>query len=124
MAERKRVVLIGLDPSVVDYGRWPGLTRDKLEAAIRADMAKLRDAGYDIEACLVDRGETAEKVVAAMLNAQPWDCVVVGAGVRKDDEQFLLFEKLTNIIHRHAPDAAICFNTGPSDTAAAVQRWV
>lgn len=27
-------------------------------------------------------------------------------------------------MHRLAPDAHICFNTNPADSAAAVQRWV
>jgi len=38
---------------------------------------------------------------------------------------FLLFEKLLNVVHQHAPASVkICFNTGPSDSAEAVQRWV
>jgi hypothetical protein len=49
---------------------------------------------------------------------------MIGAGVRKDEEHFLLFEKAINVIHWHAPDARICFNTGPTDSAAAVRRWV
>jgi len=35
----------------------------------------------------------------------------------------LLFEKLINLVHEHAPGAKICFNTTPADTAEAVQRW-
>lgn len=117
-------LLIGLDPRVVDYDRWPGLTRDKLESAIGADEAKLKDLGRDVFVCFVDRGETAEEVVAEALARRSYDCIVVGAGVRKDDALFLLFEKLINVIHRQAPTAVICFNTGPTDTTAAVQRWV
>ncbi len=124
MAERKSVLLIGLDPKVVDYDRWPGLTKDKLEAALQADEAKLRDLGYDVSVCFVDHVETAEQVVSGTLARDRYDCIMVGAGVRKDDEQFILFEKLINVIHRDAPDAAICLNTGPTDTAAAVRRWV
>jgi hypothetical protein len=36
----------------------------------------------------------------------------------------LLFEKLINPVHARAPNAKICFNTTPSDTVEAVQRWV
>lgn len=124
MGDGKRVLFIGLDPTVVEYDRWPGLTRDKLEAALKADRDALAAAGYAVSVCFVDRGETAERVVAETLGRQRYDCIMVGAGVRKDDAQFLLFEKLINVIHRHAPDAAICFNTGPTDSAAAVQRWL
>ena len=33
----KNVLLIGLDPSVVNYEHWPGLTAEKLEAGLRTD---------------------------------------------------------------------------------------
>jgi hypothetical protein len=48
---------------------------------------------------------------------------VIGAGVRTISTNFLLFEKVLNVVHEHAPQARICFNTGPFDTAQAVQRW-
>jgi len=35
-----------------------------------------------------------------------------------------LFERVLNAVHEFAPQARICFNTGPYDTAEAVQRWV
>lgn len=124
MGQGKRVLIIGLDPAVVNFDRWPGLTRERLEAAIQADTAALSEAGYAVSVCFIDRGETAERVVTAALARDRYACVLVGAGVRKDDEMFALFETLINVIHRHAPDAAICFNTGPTDSAAAVRRWV
>jgi hypothetical protein len=34
MTDHKKVLLIGLDPAVVDYSRWPGLTPEKLEAGL------------------------------------------------------------------------------------------
>jgi hypothetical protein len=58
------------------------------------------------------------------LSRKTFDCVLIGAGVRLDPEHFLLFEKLINVVHEHAPTARICFNTNPGDTAAAVMRWV
>lgn len=38
-------------------------------------------------------------------------------------EHLLLFEKLLNLVHAQAPGAKICFNTKPTDTPEAVQRW-
>ena len=55
--------------------------------------------------CLVDLGETAEKVAAAALREQPCDAVVIGAGVRTPPPQLLLFEKLVNVVHELAPKA-------------------
>ncbi len=120
----KRILLIGLDPSVVNYERWPGLTAEKLEMGLRRDESTLNETGYNAEICFVDHGATAEDVVRSKLLETNFDCVLVGAGVRTDDEEFLLFEKLINVVHEYAPKARICFNTGPTDSVAAVQRWV
>ena len=62
--------------------------------------------------------------MTAALRARSYDCVVVGAGLRKPRERLLLFEKVLNLIHRLAPNAAISFNTTPTDTAEAVRRWI
>lgn len=120
----KNVLLIGLDPAVVNYERWPGLTAEKLEAGLRRDEAALNDSGYDARICFIDHGETAEAVVKAALAETDFSCVLVGAGVRTDAEEFLLFEKLINVVHEHAPGAKICFNTGPTDSVDAVRRWI
>jgi ketopantoate hydroxymethyltransferase len=49
--------------------------------------------------------------------------VLIGAGLRAAP-QLLLFEKLLNLVHEHAPRAKICFNTTPADSTEAVRRWV
>lgn len=120
----KKVLLIGLDPAVVDYTRWPGLTAEKLESSLRADETKLKALGYDASIRFVDHGETAEATIADVLRRSSYDCIMIGAGVRTDAAEFLLFEKLINLVHQKAPAARICFNTGPTDSADAVQRWV
>jgi hypothetical protein len=122
--DSKRILLIGFDPAVVDYTKWPGLTAEKLRAALEGDKAHLNELGYSAELCFIDLGSTAEAVVEQKLSETPFDCVLIGAGVRTSQDHFILFEKLINIIHQHAPTAKICFNTNPSDTAEAVQRWV
>lgn len=124
MAAGKSVLFIGLDPRVVDYGRWPGLTEEKLRAALAADRDALESAGYDVAICFIDRGKTAERMVGDALSAKAYDAVMIGAGVRKDEEHFLLFEKVLNVVHQGAPGARICFNTGPTDSFAAVRRWI
>ena len=93
-------------------------------AALKADEATLNSLGYDAQLCLVDPDETAETVVTQRLIETTFDCVMIGAGVRNIPDKFLLFEKLINIVHQHAPATRICFNTRPSDTAEAVQRWL
>lgn len=119
----KKVMLVGWHPSVVNYDKWPGLTPEKLEAALRADEKKLNDLGYDAEIGFIYSGETATQQLEKTLKENAYDVVLIGAGVRKDDDHFLVFEKLVNIVHEHAPKARIAFNTGPTDSDVAVQRW-
>ena len=127
MADKARVLAMGLDPGVVDFSRSliPGLTKESLTAAIDAERIKLEALGYRVRMLLIDTGKTAEAVVRQALEQEGYDCIMVGAGVRVAPDQFLLFEKLINVIHRHAaPSTKICFNTRPDDSAEAVQRWV
>ena len=125
---RKRVVIIGLDPSLIDFSSpdfaaFPGLNAEKVSAGITAAEEGLRALSYDAQHCLIDFGETAEAVVTAELQHR-YDCILIGAGARDVPSNLILFEKLINIIHEQAPDSKICFNTNPSDTLVALQRWI
>lgn len=124
MAGRPRVLLIGLDPAIVDYARWPMLTPAKIHAALNEAVEALAAEGYDAEILLIEEPETGAETVRAALDAAPADAVMIGAGVRADDKRLLLFERLINVIHQTAPGARICFNSFPTDTVAAVKRWV
>jgi predicted nucleotidyltransferase len=124
MSETKKVALVGWNPEVVDYSKWPGLTLEKLRAALEGDQNNLNSLGYDAELLYINDVETAYDTVSNALSKTAYDCVLIGAGVRTIDEHFLVFEKLVNAVHQNAPTARICFNTNPSDTAEAVQRWI
>ena len=119
----KSVLALGLDPAFADLTPFPNLTPDLIRAFIDAQLERLRGLGYEVESCLVDLGQTAEGVTAAQLESRTFDCVMIGAGLHAPPH-LLLFEKLLNLVHARAPNAKICFNTTPSDTAEAVQRWV
>ena len=124
MGKKKRVLVIGLEPTLVDFSHIPDLNAEKLMAALEADRAKLNALGYDTQMCLTDLGRTAEAVVLQRLSESTFDCILIGAGIRTIPTHFLLFEKLINVVHQNAPKAKLCFNTKPSDTAEAVQRWI
>ena len=47
MSGTKKVALIGWDPDVVDYNKWPDLTAEKLMASLEADRSKLNELGYE-----------------------------------------------------------------------------
>jgi hypothetical protein len=125
MPQGKKVLLIGLEPKFVDYAHLPTqLDEPTLRAGLAADVRKLRELGYDAEWLRIDRGETAVQVVTARLQADTFDAVLIGAGIRTIAPLFLLFEELVNVVHEKAPRSKLCFNTQPEDTAASVERWV
>ena len=120
----KRVLAIGIEPGNADYSAFPQLTPELVRHYIEAQLLRLRDLGYEVTSCLIDLDVAAEAAVTAALRDERFDCIVIGAGLREPKERLLLFEKVLNLIHHLAPQAAICFNTTPADTAEAVQRWV
>ena len=124
MKAGKSVLVVGFEPTLFDYTTIPDLDAAKVMAGLKADETRLRNLGYEVELCLHDLGETAEAVVRDRLRQKQFDCIVIGAGVRTIPKYFILFEKLINVVHEHAPRAKLCFNTKPSDTAEAVQRWI
>ena len=95
----------------------------KVSAGLRSAEDELSRVGYSLQMCLTDFGDTAEAVLQRQLEQKQFDCIMIGAGVRANPNNFLLFEKLINVVHEHAPQAKLCFNTMPGDTAAAVKRW-
>ena len=128
-ATRRSALIIGLDPALIDfstpdYAAFPGMTAAKVMAGLTAAEEGLKAVGYDAQHCLTDFGQTAEAVVTAELQRRQFDCILIGAGVRAVPSNFILFEKLINVVHKHAPRAKICFNTKPSDTLEALQRWI
>ncbi len=127
MTHEKSVLVIGLDPTLIDFtqpGYAPGMNAAKVLAGLKSSEDELTRLGYSVQMCLTDFGETAESVVQGVLKQKRFDCILIGAGVRANPSNFILFEKLINVVHEHAPQAKICFNTLPSDTAAAVKRWL
>ena len=127
MTDRKSVLVIGLDPALIDFsmpGYAPGLNAAKVLIGLKSSEEELTSLGYSVQMCLTDFGETAESVVKTQLKQKPFDCILIGAGVRANPSNFILFEKLINVVHENAPQARLCFNTSPSDTADAVKRWL
>lgn len=127
MVDKKAVLIVGFDPTLLDFSdpayAAMQMTAEKVMAGVTQDQAHLNSLGYDAQVCFIDLGETAAAEVTERLQAQRFDCVMIGAGVRVNPKYFLLFEKLVNVVHEQAPQAKLCFNTKPSDSAEAIQRW-
>jgi hypothetical protein len=117
-----RVLVIGLDPRRVP-GPWDP---EPIAAAIDVGLAEFAAHGVGVETCLVglDGSDDVEAVVGEALKAHAWECVVVGGGLRHDDDQAELLELVINLVRRHAPGAAIAFNRTPASTYEAAARWL
>jgi hypothetical protein len=127
LTDEKSVLAVGLDPDLIDFskpGYPPGMNAAKVHAGLKASEDELTGLGYSVQMCLTDFGETAEAVLESQLKQKRFACIMIGAGVRTVPANLILFEKLVNVVHEHAPQARICFNTLPSDTAAAIKRWL
>lgn len=129
MIDEKSVLVIGLEPTLIDFSGpdfadSPGMNATKVLTGLKSSEDELTRLGYSVQMCLTDFGETAEAVVQGQLKQRRFDCILIGAGIRTLPSNFILFEKLINVVHEHAPQARLCFNTKPSDTVEAVQRWL
>lgn len=113
------MLVVGLDPYRVP-GPWDP---EPVAQAIDVGIARFAEHRVGVELCLfgLDGSDDVEEVVAAALRVRRWECVVIGGGVRHDLE---LFERVVNLVRRHAPDAAIAFDSTPADTFDAAARWV
>ena len=113
--------MIGLDPHRVP-GPWDP---EPVAQAIEEGLQRFAEHAVGVETCLVglDGSDDVTAVVAAALRARPWECVVIGGGVRGDD-LLELFEQIVDLVRRHAPQAAIAFNSTPADTFDAAARWI
>lgn len=120
----KRVLLVGVDPQLVDYTKLPDLDAQKLGRILEEQKARLLDLGYSADWCFIDTGPTAQHKVVDVLRKAEFDAVSIGAGVRLPPDNLLLFERIVNAVHHHAPQARICFSKTANDTVKAVQRWL
>ena len=123
----KRVLFVGQVPETVDFSDPalpPGFDAEKIHAGIATGMQQMADRGWQADLCLVQPDDSARVALERQLATAPYDCVVIGGGIRVPPKSLLLFESLINAVHQSAPGASIAFNTRPQDTADAVARWL
>jgi hypothetical protein len=122
-----RVLLLGYDPNTVDFSDPalpPGMTVEKVHAGIEVAMKQFASRGWDADIGFIRPDETAGPTVERQLASAPYDCVVIGAGVRLPPRLLPIFEVVINAVRKAAPRAAIAFNTRPDDSADAAARWL
>ena len=122
----RSALIIGLDPAMPVTASAARLFPDVDGEVVRAGIARTQELltrwQFETDMCRIDHGETAAAVLRAKLAERPFDCVVVGGGIRLDPELTPLLELVVDVVRRASPHTAICFNTRPGDTADAVAR--
>ena len=121
-------IQIGLDPDVIDYSspefaRFGGLSKEKLRTANDDNIALLRAAGYDVDGCPVDFGETALDVIRERISGKTYDAVLIGAGIRLVAGNTRLFEAIVNLIHAEVPGCRFVFNKDAETSPDDIRRW-
>jgi hypothetical protein len=121
-------IQIGLDPDVIDYSspdfaQFPGLSKENLRDANDDNVAGLRAAGYRVDNCLIDFGPAGADKARRWLEANRYDAVLIGAGVRLVASNTLLFESIVNAAHISQPGCRFVFNRAATATPDDIRRW-
>jgi hypothetical protein len=121
-SSERRVLVVGFDPRAVAH---LGVDAAVVEAALAHGQQLFAAAGLPADLCLVgvERAGAAAQIVA-QLTARRYACVVIGGGIRKPEPMLEFFEEVVNLVRRHAPDAAIAFNTNAANSVDAARRWL
>jgi hypothetical protein len=122
-----RILFVGQEPETVDFtdpALPPGFNAEKIHAGIAIALRQTTERGWEADLCLVRPDKSAVSKLESQLASKPYDCVVIGGGLRLPPRSLLLFEMLINAVHKAAPNVSIAFNTRPEDTADAAARWV
>ena len=123
----KRVLFVGQKPETVDFSDPalpPGFNAEKIHAGIAVGISKLEDRGWQADECMITPDDSGCSTLEKQLKSTNYDCVVIGGGMRLPPKGLVMFEKVINLVHKAAPNAAIAFNTRPEDTADAAARWL
>ncbi len=122
-----RVLFVGQQPETVDFSDPaipPGFNAEKIHAGITIAREKMAERGWQADLCLIPPDKTAGLMLEQQLATTPYDCVVIGGGIRLPPKSLSLLETVVNTVHKAAPNASIAFNTRPEDTAEAAARWL
>ncbi len=123
----KSVLIIGEDPALIDFDAPDapeGMTAEKVMDGLNGSVARLEAAGHSATLLLTRDAQTVARQVGEALAAEPFDVIVVGAGLRTLPPMAEQFETLMNAIHTGAPAAKLAFNSKPDDSDTAALRWL
>lgn len=121
MYKNNKVLLIGVDTTKL---KDTGVTEFD-SATIRKEaedaLQTLLSLGYDAKWHLIDVKSNISQTLTDELKLNDYDCIMVGAGIRRRPETLNLFELIINVIHFNAHKSKICFNADVYDTIPVIQ---
>lgn len=123
----KKILVIGIDPNTIDFSDPDlvrGFTVEKIQMGMKIEQEKLYGLGFETEFFLFALKETNVTKLITHLRNSTYDGIVIGAGIRVPNNTFGLFENIINAIHENAIQSKIMFNTLPTNTTDAIQRWL
>ena len=74
----KKFLIVGMNPFTLDFslpGFIPGMTAEKVEMGINADLEKLKAIGYDPKKFWIDNGDTDQNNLVDELKTTKFDGV-------------------------------------------------
>ncbi len=119
----KTFLLIGLDPSAIDFSAVtdPTLnTAEKLMASVADSQKQFADQDDHLDNCKIQVDGSAAPVIAQLARTT-YDCVLIGGGILAP-ANLETFERIINSIHRYAPNAIIGFVKLPKDALTTAIR--
>jgi hypothetical protein len=120
-----RVLIIGIDPDEVDFSDPalpPGLTAALIRQGIVRGQEALDRAGHAVEHMFVPADPSRLQAFAQRLEADRFDCVIVGGGICLPPRNRTLFEAALNVIARSRHHPAIALVSRPEEVADAAAR--
>ena len=122
MEQKNRVLMIGLDTTklsgtgVTEYDS--SAVRKEAEDALQSLIAE----GYSAKWFFMDLTNNPLDSLTNELNNNTYDCILIGAGIRRRTETLVLFESIINVVHLNARNSKICLNSDVYDTVNSVKR--
>ena len=80
-----RILFIGQKPETVDFSDPslpPGFDAKKINAGIAVAVAKIEERGWKGDTCMITPDAAGSAMLEEALKGAPYDCVVIGGGLR------------------------------------------
>ena len=122
-----RALVIGYAPDAVDFTdplMPPGLDAARVAEGIKRDVQPMHDRGWEAEHLPIRSDGSLRDDILDRLADKTFDCIVIGAGVRKTTKHVPDFEQVIDAVRHGAPRTPIAFNASPDSSGDTAARWL